>query len=367
MSLATANHIDEALKFIGMKPGRNAYAKPMDFWPKGERVMISLKGADGAADIPLENLVFDRRDGAAAGATLPVRGFVYCGSLPAAPDSARKETNALAADYDGPCSILSTYNEPTTLLDVPLKASQNEVYESFLANPATGVKVGDLVTIVLTPEARGESEGPRVVDLALALDGTADGPRCRLSKADGTEKVHDADVAVVLKTLASMADRFDQFVTLDWGDGLTFGDAAELARQLEEAESENGIRIEAPREGQPYYRAFLPNTEWLDRAKRPTQALELRFAKGADGALAATIVSIAEIWPDDGSTLSPELKATDIPVPSAEALPALVAETGNEIPALLVYAPASMTLGEALPFVRAVQATRPNVYFFVQD
>ena len=366
VSLATAKDIDEALKFIGMKPGRNAYAKPMDFWPKGERVSVSLKGADGAADIPLENLVLDRRAGAAT-ATLPVRGFVYCGSRPAAPDPARKETDALAADYDGPCSILSTYNEPTTLLDLPLKASQNEVYESFLANPAPGVKAGDLVTIVLAPEARGESEGPRVTDLTLRLDGSPDGLRCRLSKADGEEMVKDADVGAVLKTRSSMANRFDPFVTLDWGEDISFGDAAAAAALLDRADAEEGVRIEAPREGQPYVRAFLPDPAWLDRAKRPTQPLELCLAKGADGALAATLVSIAEIWPDDGSTLTPELKATDIAVPSAEALPALVEKTANEIPALLVYAPATMTLGEALPFVRAVQATRPNVYFFVQD
>ncbi len=366
VSLATASHIDEALRFLGMKPGRNAYAKPMDFWPKGEHVMVSLKGVDGAADIPLERLVLDRRDGAAEGATLPVRGFVYCGSRPAAPDPARQEKDAIAADYDGPCSVLSTYNEPTTLLDVPRKASQNEVYESFLANPAPGHKAGDLVTLVLAPEPRVESEGPRVADLALRLDGTPDGARCLLAKADGTEIARDAELATVLKDLSSKADRLDQFVTLDWAASLTFRDAAAAAALLDGADTENGIRIEAPRENQPYYRAFLPDPAWLDRAKRPTQPLELRFAKDDSGALAATLVSVVEIWPEDGSSLDPDIKATDIPVPSVEALPALADKTANEIPALLVYAPASATLGEVLPFVRTLQKTRPNVYFFVE-
>ena len=364
-SFASAKHIDEALKFLGMTPGRNAYAKPMDFWPKGEHVMVSLKGRGGAADIPLESLVLDRRDGAAEGATLPVRGFVYCGSLPAAPDPERKEKDALAADYDGPCSILSTYNEPTTLLDVPRKASQNEVYESFLATPAPNLKVGDLVTLVLAPESRSAAEGPRVVDLALHLYGTPNGLRCLLAKADGTE-TREAELATILKGLSAKADRFDQFVTLDWADAITFGDAAAAAALLDGADAENGIRIEAPRDGQPYYRAFLPDSDWLDRAKRPTQPLELRFAKDDSGTLTATLVSVVEIWPEDGSSLDPELKATDIPVPSVEALPALAAETANEIPALLIYAPASATLGEVLPFVRTLQKTRPNVYFFVE-
>ena len=346
VSLATAKDIDAALKFLGMTPGRNAYAHPMDFWPKGERVQVTLKGGDGGADIPLENLVFDRRDGRAPGATLPATGFVYCGSRPAAPDPSRAEKDSLAADYDGPCSILSVYNEPTTLLDVPLKASQNEVYESFLANPAPGVKAGDLVTLVLTPEARGEGEGPRVTNHTLSIE-----------NAD--------DVSAVLKKLSSMADRFDPFVTLDWGDTVTLGEAERLARQLEKAEEENGIRIEAPREGQPYYRAFLPDPAWRDRAKRPTQPLELRFSKDSAGALCATLISITEIWPEDGTSLTPELKTKDMAVPSAKALPQLVAETGNEIAALLVFGPASLTLGEALPYVRAVQKERPNVYFFV--
>ena len=80
----------------------------------------------------------------------------------------------------------------------------------------------------------------------------------------------------------------------------------------------------------------------------------------------ATLVSVVDIWPEDGSSLDPELKATDIPGPSVEALPALAAKTANEIPALLVYTPASATLGEVLPFVRTLQKTRPNVYFFVE-
>ena len=367
VSLATAKDIDAALKFLGMKPGRNAYAHPMDFWPKGERVLVSLKGHDGSADIPLERLVTDRREGA-DGTKPPFPGFVYCGSCPARPDSERAEKDALAADYDGPCSILSVYNEPTTLLDVPIKAAQDEVYEDFVAKPAPGVKAGDLVTIILTPEARAAAEGPRVTDLTLAIGQSADGLRCGLTKTDGTVVVRDADISAVLATLSSMADRFDPFVTLDWSDDVMLGAASALATRLDEADAAGRIRIEAPRKGQPYYRAFLPNPEWLDRAKRPTQPLELRFAKDADsGAVSATLVSIAEIWPEDGSSLDPELKTTDIAVPSAEALPELVAKTGNEIPALLMYVPKSLTLGEALSYVRGVQATRPLLYFFLEN
>lgn len=366
VSLAPAKEIDAALKFIGMKPGRNAYALPMDFWPKGERVLVSLKGRDGSADIPLERLVTDRREDSDDGKP-PFPGFVYCGSGPARPDPDRDEKEALAADYDGPCSVLSVYNEPTTLLDIPVKASQDEVYESFVANPAPGVKAGDLVTLVLTPEARGASEGPRVTDMTLAIGETPDGLRCGLAKADGTTVARDADIASVLAMLSSMADRFDSFVTLDWGDNVTFGAATALARQLDAADSAGSFRIEAPRKGQPYYRAFLPDPEWLDRAKRPTQPLELRFAKDADsGAVSATLVSVVEVWPEDGSTLDPEIKATDMAVPSVEALSALAVETGNEIPAMLVYVPASLTLGEALPYVRILQASRPNVYFFTE-
>lgn len=357
-SLATAKDLDAALKFVGMKPGRNAFAMPLSFWPRGERVRAALKLADGS-ERALESMVFDKGV-ETAGSTLPETGFVYCGS-----GESRIEKGQLAADFDGPCSILSTYNEPTTLLDVPRRASQNEVYEQFLANPDASMKKFSLHRLVLRPEARATEQGPRVRDFAYTIGADGNGGLTfQEANAVDAAPMPLGDTAKLVEKLKAFAKDHDAFVTLDWTDAVPCGAAADFAKLLSVIDAEDCIRVEAPKDGQLYYRAFLPQTEWRDRAERPTQPCELRFAKAEDGTFAATLVTIQEIWPEDGESLKPELKATETPVPSVEAFPGLAA--ANEIPALLVFAPADATLGQVMPYVRAVQATKPNVYIFVE-
>lgn len=395
VSKSSATDLDAALRFVGMLPGRAAYAQPLSFWPRGERVSASLKNADGSL-LPLESLVLDRREGRGAEATLPVTGFVYTGSRPAAARSEnspqQNDPAKLAADCEGPCSILSLYNEPTSLLDVPRKAVQDEVYERFLARPAAGVAPGDEVTILLAPEARSKEEGARARDFALAVSERNGTPTLRLSEentnhqtnetksAEGgvNHEIHEAhetegagstlcegglrEVEATVREL--VAKRIDPYTTINWGDGVTIGTAVAVAAWLDALDNEDGLRVEAPRIEQPYYRAFLPDAAWRERAGRPSQPLELRFTRDDAGTLRATLVSIREIWPEDGTSLEPTLEPTDVPVPSPSEAAALADGTGNAIPALLVFAPDDATLGEVLPYVRALQTKRPNVYFF---
>lgn len=361
VSFASAKDIDQALRFLGMTPGRNALARPMAFWPKGERVRMSLKRPDGSL-IPLESLVFDLAS-PEKDATLPETGFVYCGSR----DSVTAP-GKLAADVDseGPCSVASVYNEPTTLLDVPRLASQGEVYEKHLANPDPSMAKGAFLRLMLSPEPRSAERGPRVQDFTLAVRPAVDGAVEYAFLPAGATPSAWLGSAPLLDELKAAAKDHDPFVTVDFSDDLPCGAAATAAKMLSLVDAEGCIHVEFPRDGQLYYRAFLPHEEWRDRAKRPTQALELRFAPGPDGSFAATMVSIREIWPEDGESLTPELKTTETAAATPKEFAKLSAESGNDIPALLVFAPAAATLDETMPFVRAVLDRRPNVYFFVE-
>lgn len=358
VSLATARDLDEALKFLGMAPGRNSLATPLAFWPRGERVRGFLRLPDGT-ERPLESLVFDAGAGS-PGATLPAEGFVYCGSA----ESPYGKDGALSADVDGPCSVLSTYNEPTTLLDVPRRAAQNDVYERFLANPVEAMAKGALLRVVFRPEERPAEKGPRVRDYSLGiLPGTGEKPRFRVSSA-GEEREMDGDGLTAW--IKGLSPDYDPYVALDWDAAVPCGEAKTVAAFLSLVDDEDGIRVEPPKEGQLYYRAFLPQESWRERTERPTQPLELRFARaGGDGALGATLVAIKEIWPEDGESLVPELKPAETPAASPEEFAELVEKAKNEIAALLVFAPADATLGEVMPYVRAVQGAKPNVYVFV--
>ena len=361
VSFAKAKDISRALQFLGMSPGRNALALPMAFWPKGERVRAALKLPDGSR-IPLESMVFDRGS-EKEGATLPESGFVYCGS-----SESRSAPGELAADTeaDGPCSIISVYNEPTTLLDVPRQASQAEVYETFLANPVPAMRKGVLLRVELRPEERSAERGPRVRDYVLSLRKGADGTAEYAFAPASDSPSAWLDSTALLDALKAAAEDHDPFVTMDFSDDLTCGDAATAAKLLSLVDTEGCIHVEPPKSGQLYYRAFLPREEWRDRAKRPTQALELRFAPGSDGVFAAAMVSIREIWPEDGESLSPTLQIQETPAPSPEAFAKLSADSGNDIPALLVFAPADAPLGQTMPYLRAVLDSRPNAYFFVE-
>ena len=359
-SLASAADIDAALRFLGMEPGRNAFSDPLSFWPRGERVRAVLRLAgrkgEGATVVerPLEQLVLD----AGTSGTLAETGFVYCGSRPD-----RDSKGALQADTYGPRSVLSVYNEPTTLLDVPRRAQQNEVYETYLANPDPSMKKHALLRVVLRPEPRPDGK-PRVRDVTLAIRADGDGaPRFRWDDGNGPAK-EGLSLGELKETWAGLSGEHDFFVTLDWGDEVPLGAAVSFAEVLSAVDTELGVRVEAPKPGQLYYRAFLPQPEWTDRAKRPSQPLELHLSAGAGGTVSAHLTDLREIWPEDGSSLTPKIEAQDIPVPSPGDLASLAEGKGNNVPALLVYAPRTLSLGAVKPYLDAVRETRPLVYFF---
>ena len=50
--------------------------------------------------------------------------------------------------------MISFFNDPETVLDVPRRAPQQEVYDRHYPNPDYLLPTGQLVTIVLEPEYR---------------------------------------------------------------------------------------------------------------------------------------------------------------------------------------------------------------------
>ena len=115
-----------------------------------------------------------------SGTTLAPRGFIYCGSprVPG-PDGAAE---ICLADREAPVSILSLYNEPQTLLDVPRLSPQGEVYENYTANPETLLPAGRMVQLTLAPEPRPDGR-PRVRPVSLTVVPAGEEPGGKLEKA----------------------------------------------------------------------------------------------------------------------------------------------------------------------------------------
>ena len=341
---ATAADIRAAMAFAGVRPGAPASAADFRFWSRGERVSAAVLPAEGAsgAGRPLARFMADEASGG------PVPGgdlFVYVGG------------GAFDVDSVGPGSVVSSYNEPATLFDVPRLAAQGDVYGSVVSAPDGPTNEQARVRIVFGPEPRDPSWPPlRVRDVALRL--SAEG-----FSVDGSAPLAPADAAKALCAFRRDGGQ-DAFVSFSWDGAVPLKDVAEAARllaALEDAEARTGVRIDAPPPGFPYAKAFLPRDEWRDRAKRFSQPCELRFPGGG---AAPVLVRVDEKW--DGESLEPELSTEEIPLSSPDGLPALLKANSPEgLRALLVFAPSDAAWGELAPWLDAARPTHPVVQVFL--
>ena len=161
---AKPSDIHRALTFIGLQPGRPVNAEKLCFWPKGERVIATVAGLPpGSAYGPFgfDTLLLDK----VTGEPWIENGLVFVGSeYVDSPDNPAE--SVYAADIFGPNSIVSTYNEPTTVLDVPRQAPQSVVYGRQKLNSECLPPENVLLEIIVEPEKKDGKK--RVVDLELA-------------------------------------------------------------------------------------------------------------------------------------------------------------------------------------------------------
>ena len=370
-SLATAfaapGDVHRALEFIGMESGRPIDAQKMRFWPKGERVIASvaaLPPGPAFGPVRFDKLVIDSR----SGESWSEGGLVFVGSE-LVDSLQRPGEKVYAADVQGPNSVASTYNEPTTVLDVPRRAVQAEVYGRVAPQADFMLPTNRLLEIVLQPEytdgkrrvaeldltARAEAESKVKTLNELIFDLTGAGCKKRLRAA----KLND-----VLEDFVSLVrDGHDPFVTLCFDDALPLGVIHELCAVLSSVETERGIRVEPPAEGQLYYKAFVPNEQNRRREERISQPWELHLRR--DGSkIAAVLMHIEQVWKDD--SIRPDLKITERAVATASDLIKALAEMGKGIPVILVYSPPDITHGELIELILPARATHPVIHVYLE-
>jgi hypothetical protein len=390
VSLARAADICRALEFVGLPRGRPVKPSACQFWPRGERAQAAARpfGRDAKDGLPLFNFLRDKRPGARA-----PRNFVYVGSC--------WSGAVCRADDPSPGALISTYNEPAVVLDVPNRWAQGEVYGNLVLAPEGSFAGGALLIVRLSPDLLSNGVA-RVVDIALdarrRADAAGDGLAGVVCVTRGTEPAFGTatnDVKGALERIAAVARAGrDPFVRVTLDDSLTLGAAGELARVLAMVEGVDGLRIEAPPAGQLYYKAFLPDERWRPRIDRPTQPWELRVTRGREGAWNCTLVQILEDWSKEGQ-LAPDLTLTEFPLDRPEDLPGRIrglidsqiadvrqklARSGKpadddrigqlatlkRINTLFVFAPPDAPLGAFMPAVRLMHDALPQVHVFVE-
>ncbi len=362
VSFARPSDVHEALEFIGLSAGRPAQPGRLRFWPKGERVAMRFAWAvvaDGHTNeinVSAEELLWDKKNGRAPTAD----GWVFVGSLRL--PQAGKE-GAYAADVTGPRSIASTYNEATTVLDRPAQAPQSQVYGRFLPNPERILPAGAWLEVILTPLASQR----RVRDLRLEIaerteqDEPASGLRWRLLEGDCALN-EEGTLAGFLATIGAMTEvGEDPFVTVWLDPALRLDRARECCAMVAAVEGEQGLRVEPPPEGHPYYRAFLPDENLRDAKRRMVQPLEAHMA-AAEGGTTGTLRRFEQSWDDPvtGFVAQVSSQAFQSPAELAAAL-----RPDEDPSTIFFFAEPAMSYGTLLPYLEPALAKHMTVYVFL--
>ena len=156
----------------------------------------------------------------------------------------------------------------------------------------------------------------------------------------------------------------DPFVSIDIANDVTVGQLNELALLLQAIDTDRGIRVEPPSQGQLYYKAFAPNEAYRNRDERFLQPWELRLAPSADGVVTGMLTEITEIWTQ--GVAKPEIETEEHAVASPKALVELMTSRKPDVKVLLIYASRSLSYDALMRYVGPVYATHPIVYVYTE-
>ncbi|NCC53239.1 MAG: hypothetical protein EOM20_18785 [Spartobacteria bacterium] len=354
--------IHRALEFIGARPGRPVNYEKLQMWPKGDRVNVFFEWNTGTPRrVRAEEVIYNKN----TGKTMPEKGFCFVGSVWVEDEAGTGRVYA-ASEYDPRC-IVADYNEPLTVLDVPYKQVDTEVYGSQILNAEVSLPhrypmefvierllplgehhVEDLFLKARAQAgARGDSLQEMVFDLGLP-DGETLGENMRLTSL----LAHFGRITGAGK---------DPFVTVAPDGDLTLAGVRGLYVFLSALDTGEGIRIEPPLPGQPYYRAFIPPEAFRERENRPSQPCEI-YLRLDGGGVTGHINDIDEIWADDAD--EPELVVTKIDIGSVDQVSAWLA-TKERLPVVLFFLPAEMRYKQFLAYARPFTERNSTIYVFL--
>ena len=360
---ARPSDLHAALRFIGIPSGEGVDYKGLRLWPRGERVDVAVRVADTEGNwIPAGLLVVRSPDEE----SLPDSGFVFTGSCMV------DEGGVLLyeADVHGPNSLISLYNEPQTVLDVPWQAPQGQVYGEQTLNPAYTFEADTALEFRF--RHRPSVDGARSVDLSVRVQVGPD-----TETGASTEFIFDVAAPesrrtgpIVLQELLDLIfelkrNRHDLYLNLVPDDGVTLGELQELYAFVSEISSRSDVRISPPEPGEMYYQAFLPNPDYREREKRPQQPWELTLYDTPQGST-GVLVRVREVWGDDGEDV-PKLETDSYSAGTPDDLRAELARHPTTLKVVLIFCSSELHYGELKRWYGALQPEYKTVYFYTVE
>ncbi len=364
ISRAAPSDVHAALEFIGLRPGRPYNPARLSFWARGPRVEVFVEWDETDADgktirrrAHAEEAIVDRR----TNQCLPPMGFVFTGSVRVKQED---ESEAYAADTFDPMAILPAFNETTAVLDIPRQGSKEELYDFQYMNGALGWREKQPLVFEFRP---ARPDGPPFESnarLHFAPDG-GDGVAVELTINGATSGPHREAEAIADALHPYLKADTRVFAAISFAEDLALkrlGAAAALVQQLSDRDI---VRVEPPPDGELFYRAFLPNPAFRERARRPAQPWELRLRRTENGGLTGDLIRVTR--KSDEADGPPEFVEERFAVPTPEALRTVLNEQGSGgLSVILVFAPGDLPYAVLRQFVRPALSTHPIVYFFAE-
>lgn len=364
-SYAMPGDIHRALEFIGVPAGQPLDPGKLRFWRRGEPVVVSVQGADGATVADLDEMIYDRE----AEKSMAGQGFVFTGSIKI-PDPNDPAKEIYVADHYNPHSVISAFNDSTAVLDVGWQVSKGEAYNSYVINPDYAVPGHELFTLVLEPKSK--EGGSRARNLILDVE---DAQTFLLKDAaTGAAMIPEKTVGAALEACRALIEKgLQPYVTLRFDTKLQLAEIQRVCAGMAMLDQPGAICIDPPMPGHLYYRSFLPNQAWREPRNRQSQAWEIHL-RHEDGKLTATMVLNEPVW-QKGSA-NPDFEKWSAEAADGDAvrkkLDADAAERRNaskrQLPqVLMVFAPANLTYGKLLEFLGPALKTHNTVHLFLEN
>lgn len=372
ISFAKPSAIHEALKFIGRKPGQTKDPAAMRFWARGESFVLSIIKSN-APPVRLEKLFVDRR----TDKTLREEGFRFTGSrrVPAMKDP---QKDAYAADEYQPMAIVSLFNSPDSVFEVPYAAEQSEVYQNTISNPENPLTEGERLTLRIEPPTTNAARPAKDLDLEVRAR-----PDLGTNAANGLQQLKnlafqlkDAQAVLNEKTTISSVleaitkldrDKTDYYLTVHFGADVTLSGAQALAKILTIIDCDRGVRVNPPDDRQLYYRAFVPDRELLDRNARPYHPWELSFSQ-KNGVVSGKLLRVDATWKQGASAA--ELEFAESPIADPKALVAALnaqMDVARRPPIIMVYAPGTLTYAQLAKYLEPLWPAYKVIHVYVDE
>lgn len=354
ITVAKPSDIVRALESLGIARGGCVASIPARFWPYGEHfsaTYICLDRSD-TQEHPISDLLQDTNP---QEPLVGKDGIVFTGG--------KWADGGCMTDTNMPCSVVSLYNDFSTVFDLPARVGQSEVYGR-LSTKARFPK-GALFEFIFRPLLPADGKA-RMMPLDLNVQKTSDGLLCEVKDKQGKE-LKKLPLKETILWLRSQSEKGrEPYITIAMDEKMTLSQAVEYAKVFSMLDGK-GLKLDGKPKGGVYPMAYLPQEKWHERKDRVPQPFELHVSRNAEGKIQRRLTFIEEDWNVEG--LDPKLTPKDYPFQEWSEFAPLVKKVGgpdNKVNLLFIYGPADMPLGELLPGARAVSKKLPLVYLFTE-